>query len=136
MKFVIFSVIFLSACSSVSTPGRVLVHSEKSADEVFKIIAHAISSSPKFTVELIEPEMGFIRVVRNDLGELSSNTMIFISVKETERGFISVDINSTYRDVVSYGITKKNIKILFDLLYEHFPDAEFTMDGKPYILEN
>ena len=92
MKFILFSALFLSACSSVSTPGRVLVHSEKSADEVFKIVAQVISSSPKFSVALLEEDMNFIRVTRTDLGDLSSNTMVFCSVKEIEKGFVSIDI--------------------------------------------
>lgn len=141
MKFVAIYVIFaLSACSiKVSTPGRALVP-DTTVEEVFKVVVHIVSSSSEFTVISMDKEMGFISASRA-AGFMAAGTgkdvMINCTVKETVEGVISVDVTSTLSGMkLAYGMTKDAIKKLFVPLRSHFPNAELTMDGKPYIPEN
>lgn len=139
MKFVaIYAIFALFACSlKVSTPGRALI-SDATVEEVFEAVVHIISLSPEFTLISMNDGMGFISASRAEgIMYTGRDVVINCIVKETVKGVISVDVNSIIRgQKVAYGMTKDAIHKLFIPLRSHFPDAELTMDGKPYVPEN
>lgn len=143
MKFAAFCVVVVSVLAScsvkVSTPGKALI-SDATVEEVYKIVAHIVSSSSEFTVISMDKDMGFISASRA-AGFMAAGTgkdvMINCTVQKTVEGIITIDVTSTLSGMkLAYGMTKDAIKKLFIPLRSHFPQAELTMDGKPFIPEN
>ena len=60
------------------------------------------------------------------------DVVINCNVRKTTDGDISVDVTSTLGMAVAYGMTKDAIKVLFQRLAIHLPDARLTIDGKPF----
>ena len=133
------AVFLLMACSvKVTTPGRALI-SDATVEEVYKAVAHIISSSTEFTVISMDKDMGFISASRA-AGIMAAGTgkdvMINCVIGKTKEGIITIDVTSTLSGMkLAYGMTKGAVNKLFVPIHSHFPQAEFTVDGKPYTPE-
>ena len=137
-------VIGCSLTTKVTTPGRALI-GNKTVEDVFGLVAQAVAES-EFRVLLVNEKTGFISAVRTG-GLVTGEVAITCKVGKTADGDVSVNVTSTLSEqiikygltktplseqIVAYGLTKSSIEILFKRLAVYLPDAELTIDGKPF----
>lgn len=122
---------FCGCSIKVTTPARAFV-ANKSTDEVFDFVVQAVAEAG-FITSLANKDAGIITAKKIGGMMNSEDTLISCKVQKTAGGVL-VDVRSTLPgQIVAYGTTKNTIQELFKRLSMYLPEAELTIDGKPYI---
>ena len=130
MLYVILITLVASCSIKTTTPGRALV-SNMTVEELFSVVVQVLSESD-FLVVSMNKDMGFISATRAGGIMATKDITINCNIQKTADDNISVDVTSTLGMAVAYGMTKDAIKVLFQRLAVHLPDAKLTIDGKPF----